>query len=172
MGRTINSRAKSASTPGTAPEDKDAPRVEAVRPAQPAQPAAGLDAVGRLTLLKRAFEARPEQGPETKPNPWSDAIARLKQLAAKQRSRLLKVLVGALVVVAVGWLPVRTLLQTTSTEAVINARIVTLRAPIEGEIGPHLNTLAVGTQLDPNAALLRIVNKRADRGRLDDLRRL
>ena len=176
MGRTVNPRAKGASTPGTAREDDDARSVDAVRPSQSAQPAAqptaGLDAVGRLNLLRKAFEARPEQGPDIKPNPWTEQIARLKQLAAEQRGRLLKVLVGALVVAAVGWLPVRALLQTTSTEAVLNARLVTLRAPIEGEIGPHLNGLAVGTEIDPGAALLRIVNKRAERGRLDDLRRL
>ncbi len=36
----------------------------------------------------------------------------------------------------VGWIPVRALLQTTSTEAVVNARLISLRAPIEGQVEP------------------------------------
>jgi hypothetical protein len=83
-----------------------------------------------------------------------------------------KTLAGLLVLTAVGWMPVRTLLETTSTEAIINARLVTLRAPIEGEIGPIAGSLSVGGELQPGAPLLRVVNQRADRGRLDDLRRL
>ena len=183
MGRTVNPRAKGAFASG-----KTRPATVATAPASGPQPTdaslsaerdpslQGLDAVGRLNMLRKAFEAQPEQGPDAKPNPWAEQwanqITRLKQLLAEHRSRLLKVLVGALVVTAVGWLPARTLLQTTSTEAVLNARLVTLRAPIEGEIGPGLGTLAAGTQLEPGTALVRIVNKRADRGRLDDLRRL
>jgi multidrug resistance efflux pump len=130
-----------------------------------APPAAGLDIAGRLTLLREAFEkkARPKDGE------WLGEAAGFIQT---HRTRLAKALLGVLLVAAVGWLPVRTLLQTTSTEAIINARLITLRAPIEGEIGARLTGLAVGTQLDPGAGMLRIVNRRADRGRLDDLRRL
>ena len=84
----------------------------------------------------------------------------------------MKVGIGVLLVVAVGWLPVRTLLQTTSIEAVINARLITLRAPIEGEIGAGLGATTVGMQLEPGAGLMKIVNRRAERGRLDDLHRL
>ena len=78
-----------------------------------------------------------------------------------------------LVVAVVGYMPVRALLLTTSTEAVVNARLITLRAPIEGEVAVGgLAGLGVGTEIDSGAGLLRIVNKRAERGRLDDLRRL
>ncbi len=141
-----------SATVATAPASGPQP-TDASQSAERDQSLQGLDAVGRLTMLRKAFEARPEQVPDAKPNPWAeqwaDQVTRLKQLFAEHRSRLLKVLVGALVVVAVGWLPARTLLQTTSTEAVLNARLVTLRAPIEGEIGPGLGTLAAGTQLEP-----------------------
>ena len=53
----------------------------------------------------------------------------------EQNRRVLKSLIGLVVVVAVGWIPVRALLETSSTEAVINARLITLRAPIEGQVG-------------------------------------
>jgi multidrug resistance efflux pump len=135
-----------------------------------------LDAAGRLRILREAFErgGRPQQNAE--PGRWArQLLARLaeaKQPLVTHRSRLTKVLIGALLLAAVGWLPIRTLLQTTSTEAVLNARLVTLRAPIEGEVGPGLGSIAFGTQVETGAAMLRIVNKRADRGRLDDLRRL
>lgn len=68
-------------------------------------------------------------------------------------------------------MPVRALLQTSSTEAVINARLITLRAPIEGGIA-RLAPMTVGTEIEPGTALVSIVNPRAERGRLDDLRRL
>ncbi len=77
-----------------------------------------------------------------------------------------------MIIAAVGYLPVRALLQTTSTEAIINARLITLRAPIEGEVGAGLSGLVVGTQVGPGAPLVKIANRRAERGRLDDLRRL
>ncbi len=137
-----------------------------------APPNAGLDIAGRLTLLREVFEkkARPKEGWNAgTANEWVGKAAGFIQ---EHRTRLAKALLGALLVIVVGWLPVRALLQTTSTEAIINARLITLRAPIEGEIGARLTSLTVGTQLDPGTGMLRIVNRRADRGRLDDLRRL
>jgi multidrug resistance efflux pump len=131
----------------------------------------GLDIAGRLKLLKDTFEK----------NTWSDdrqghpALAWVpdaKRLARKNRTKLTKLLIGLVIIAAVGYLPVRALLQTTSTEAILNARLITLRAPIEGEVGTGLNGLVVGTQLDQGAPLVKIDNMRADRGRLDDLRRL
>ena len=131
-----------------------------------------LDVAGRIKMLRDAFErhAHPDSKPDQKH--WQEHLSRVAQLVAPHRSRLVKVGIGALLVVAVGWLPVRTLLQTTSTEAVINARLITLRAPIEGEIGAGLGATAVGMQLEPGAGLMKIVNRRAERGRLDDLHRL
>ena len=126
-----------------------------------------------MTALREAFE-RHTRSDKSKADgeDWRDHLSGLAQQAATHRSRLLKVAVGALLVLAVGWLPVRTLLQTTSTEAVINARLITLRAPIEGEVGAGLGATAVGMQLEPGAGVMKIVNRRAERGRLDDLNRL
>jgi multidrug resistance efflux pump len=136
------------------------------------KPGAGLDIVGHLALLRDAFEkrARPKDGWHLEQlREW---LAKAQAFADKHRAKLIKALVGVAIVAVVGYLPVRALLQTTSTEAIVNARLVTLRAPIEGEVGAGLSSLVVGTQLDPGAPLLKIANRRADRGRLDDLRRL
>jgi multidrug resistance efflux pump len=86
--------------------------------------------------------------------------------------RLLKTAVGLAIVIVVGWGPAQRLMQTTSVEAVVNARLVTLRTPIEGQIAPANGKLAVGATVDRGTPLLRIVNPRADRTRLDELRRL
>jgi multidrug resistance efflux pump len=132
----------------------------------------GLDIAGRLKLLKDAFEKNTWSDDPAHGHPALAWVPQAKSFAHKNRAKLIKLLAGIAIVAAVGYLPVRTLLQTTSTEAIINARLVTLRAPIEGEVGTGVNSLVVGTQLDPGAPLIRIANRRADRGRLDDLRRL
>ena len=52
--------------------------------------------------------------------------------------RAAKIAAGALIVAVFGWIPLQALLQTSSVEAVINSRVVTLRAPIDGQISaPH-----------------------------------
>jgi hypothetical protein len=48
--------------------------------------------------------------------------------------RIFKALVGIAVVAIFGYLPVRALWQTSSVEAVVNSRLVTLRAPIDGQV--------------------------------------
>jgi multidrug resistance efflux pump len=151
-------------------------RVTSTGPTANANNAAGLDRLDiadRMKMLREAFErhALPDNS-KADGEDWRGHLSHLAQQAATHRSRLLKVAVGALLVLAVGWLPVRTLLQTTSTEAVINARLITLRAPIEGEVGEGLGAAAVGMQLEPGAGVMKIVNRRAERGRLDDLNRL
>jgi multidrug resistance efflux pump len=85
--------------------------------------------------------------------------------------RLLKTALGLALVIVVGWGPAQRLMQTTSVDAVVNARLVTLRTPIEGEIAGAETGLAVGARVAPGTPLLRIVNRRADRTRLDELRR-
>ena len=79
-----------------------------------------------------------------------------------------KAAIGLLILLVVGWLPMRSLLEATSTEAVVNARLVTLRAPIEGDIEAPAG-INVGTEIAAGLPVLRIVNRRAERGRLDDL---
>jgi multidrug resistance efflux pump len=141
------------------------------------QPLADLDALGRLAALDKAFAPAAEPPPDVTPGPAPGAAPAaapakrsLPQLRAVDR-RILKTLAGVILVVVVGWMPLQALLQTTSTEAIINARLITLRAPIEGQVS-WLGQVAVGTELKPGAQVLGIVNPRADRGRLDAIGQL
>jgi len=156
--------------PGTSPEAQT-PVIN--------QALADLDALGRLAALDKAFAPAAEPAPEAAPQPQaapppSPAIAAAKksrpQLGPIDR-RILKTIVGVILVVLAGWMPLQALLQTTSTEAVINARLITLRAPIEGQIS-WIGQIATGTELKPGAQVLGIVNPRADRGRLDAVAQL
>jgi len=84
--------------------------------------------------------------------------------------RLAKIALGVGLVVAFGWAPLRAMLATTSVEAIVNARIETIRAPIEGIVqAPNeKNANWSSTAAPPNLA---ISNPYADRSRLDELRR-
>lgn len=86
--------------------------------------------------------------------------------------RAIKSAVALAVAAVVVWIPAQRLLQATSVEAVVNARTLTLRAPIEGTVSPALSDLAVGTTFQAETPLLRITDARADRSRFDDLQRL
>ena len=97
-------------------------------------------------------------------NAWS-------KLDSATLRRLLKTAVALAVALLVGWGPVQRLMQTTSVEAIVNARLVTLRAPIDGEIAAAPGSLSLGATVSPAVPLMKIVNRRADRARLDDLRR-
>jgi len=178
---------RSSSLPSPSHESRDT--VVAALPAREApsrsgdlaateQPLAALDALGRLAALDKAFApAQPtEPTPETKPEP---AAAPAPAPAAKKGPprlraidrRILKTVAGVVLVVVAGWMPLQALMQTTSTEAIINARLITLRAPIEGQVS-WLSQVGVGTQLAPGAEVLGIANPRADRGRLDAVSQL
>jgi multidrug resistance efflux pump len=85
--------------------------------------------------------------------------------------RSIKSVAALAVAVGVGWGPMQRLMQTTSVEAVVNARLITLRAPIDGEILATPSSLTIGAALAPGPLLMKISNRRADRTRLDDLRR-
>jgi multidrug resistance efflux pump len=148
----------------------------------PNSPLADLDALGRTTALGKAFDPAPvrespapekpanapAKAPVKHPRDWQRDVAKALR---PHYSRILKTLVGVVVIAVAGWMPVRALLQTTSTEAIINARLITLRAPIEGQID-RLASVAVGTELQSGAPLLGIINSRAERGRLDSLAQL
>ncbi len=85
--------------------------------------------------------------------------------------RGLKIAAGIAVIAAFGWLPLRAMWQNSSVEAVLNSRLVTLRAPIGGRVVAASDTIKDSARLDAGTVLLRVVNSRGDRTRLDDLRR-
>ena len=123
----------------------------------------------RLERLRKEFEANAAKPPAGK-SPF-DSLAKQASGFWSKHSRASKLAIGLLLLAVVGWLPIRSLLQATSTEAVVNARLVTLRAPIEGDIEAPAG-INVGTHFKAGDTVLRVVNRRADRSRLDDLTRL
>ena len=53
---------------------------------------------------------------------------------AAKKTIILKSTVALLAAIVLGWVPLQRLGATTSTEAVINARVIIVRTPIEGEV--------------------------------------
>lgn len=143
-------------------------------------PVSGEGASRRVAAEQEALDIRSLQrrleehvGPDA-PKPDDKAAAPRpgqQAMLSPATRRIAKFLLGAGVVAVFGIVPLRTLLQTSSVEAVVNARVMTLRAPIAGEIVALPADLAASEAVPAGKPLLHIVNPRADRGRLDDLRR-
>ncbi|GLR88779.1 HlyD family secretion protein [Bradyrhizobium iriomotense] len=81
-----------------------------------------------------------------------------------------KIALGLAIIAVFGWLPLRAMWQNSSVEAVLNSRLVTLRAPIGGRVAAA-TPLKDQARLEAGTVVLRVVNSRSDRTRLDDLRR-
>lgn len=81
--------------------------------------------------------------------------------------RIVKSLLGLLILAFVVWEPARQLFQTASVEAVVNARLVTLRSPIDGFVSAGAGAPGTGAHVTAGATLLQIGNERADRSVLD-----
>jgi multidrug resistance efflux pump len=129
----------------------------------PPAPAASQDAQG----LRRTLEQRLNERQKEAERPTT------AQAASPNRTpkRIFKALVGIAVVAIFGWLPLQALWQTSSVEAVVNSRLVTLRSPIDGQVVSATNLSSERQVIDQGALVLRVVNTRGDRVRLDDLRR-
>ncbi len=85
----------------------------------------------------------------------------IRQLLETPRYRKLsKVGIGICLVIGFGFVPARSMLLPTSTEAVLNRRLITIRAPIEGQLTISLR----GDEM-----VVAISNPRADRTRLTDI---
>jgi len=83
------------------------------------------------------------------------------------KSRLIKSAIGLALVAAVGWMPAKRLFQVSSVEAVVNARLVTVRAPISGIVAGGADLLQVGDAVSPGKPLLVIENPRIDRSAIN-----
>jgi multidrug resistance efflux pump len=130
---------------------------------------AGLDARAQSALLREAFEkAEPPELDTIPPAPLPKRNGILNQLGW----RAFKSALGLAIVVIAGVGPVQRLLELSSVEAVVNARLVSLRAPIEGRIESTDLAPTIGEAAPKGRPMLRISNSRADRARLDDLQRL
>jgi multidrug resistance efflux pump len=84
--------------------------------------------------------------------------------------RFVKAAAGIAIVAVFGWLPLKTLFQTSSVEAVVNSRLVTLRSPIDGKISTGASLSGDFSVVGEGTFILRVVNPRGNRVRLDDLR--
>ena len=110
---------------------------------------------------------------ETEAASSNDApVAEVAQSSPSRKlRRVMKAAAGIAIVAVFGWLPLKAFLQTSSVEAVVNSSLVTLRSPIDGKVaaGPNLSgDLGI---IGEGTLILRVVNPRGDRVRLDDLRR-
>jgi biotin carboxyl carrier protein len=128
-----------------------------------------LDARAQSALLQEAFEA-----PLT---PVSDDVVasptrQPNASSSRWVGRALKSAVGLAIVAVVGVGPMQRLFEFSSVDAVLNARLVSLRAPIDGRLADGPLSPTIGATAAKGVTLLRITNTRADRSRLDDLRRL
>jgi multidrug resistance efflux pump len=127
-----------------------------------------MDARAQSALLREAFETSdlPElqtSAPQTVPKRGSF----LRRLGW----RAIKSAIGLAVVGVAGVGPVQRLLELSSVEAIVNTRLVSLRAPIEGKVESADLLPMIGAEASKGRPLLRISNSRTDRARLDDLQR-
>ncbi len=129
----------------------------------------GLDARARSALLREAFEA---PDPLELDAPVAAPPRQSRGFIARWGWRALKSALGVAVIIFAGVGPVQRLLQFSSVEAIVNARLVSLRAPIDGKIEDADFAPAIGAVAPKGKFMLRISNSRADRARPDDLRRL
>jgi multidrug efflux pump subunit AcrA (membrane-fusion protein) len=128
---------------------------------------AGLDARAQSALLEEAFGTPGVLQPETHtPAPTPPH----RSVISRYGWRALKSVLGLAIVLVAGMGPLQRLFEFSSTEAVVNSRLISLRAPIDGKIEDFTPT--IGTTVTRGRFVLHIANSRADRGRLDDLQRL
>jgi hypothetical protein len=130
----------------------------------------------RLRVAPLIEEVEEEEDDDTfavpiEPDAEATRRAEVARNNAKWRGRIIKSLIGLALLVFAMWVPARQLFQVASAEAVVNAQIVTMRAPIEGIVDVATGIPAIGVELGQNAGLLRIVNPRADLFRLNEATR-
>ncbi len=125
-----------------------------------------VDARSVQTILERSFRPAAEEDVAVA----QDAPSEKRRFAyATTIRRFVKIALGVGLVVAFGWAPLRAMLATTSVEAIVNARIETIRSPIEGIVqAPSEKTASWSSTAPPK---LVVVDPYADRSRLDELRR-
>ncbi len=124
-----------------------------------------VDARSAQTILERSFRTDVEEevaiANDARPTKGRFAYATALR-------RFGKIALGIGLIVGFGWAPIRAMLATTSVEAIVNARIETIRSPIEGIVqAPSDKTASWSSTTPPR---LVVVDPYADRSRLDELR--
>lgn len=129
----------------------------------------GKDAPSLQSRLRAEFSLppAPETKTETTPAPATAPAPATKIFGASPwTSRVIKSAIGLALLVAVGLMPAQRLFQVSSVEAIVNARLVTMRSPIDGVVTGS-TTLREGTVITDGMPLGTIANPRADHGRVD-----
>jgi multidrug resistance efflux pump len=139
---------------------------QATGPGEDSDRLSGLDVRAQSALLQEAFQTSDPIDHEIPAN----SSPRSGSFMARYGWKGVKSALGLLVVAIAGVGPVQRLLEFSSIEAVVNARLISMRAPIDGRIEDFTPT--IGTAVPKGRLMLHISNSRADRARLDDLQRL
>jgi multidrug resistance efflux pump len=129
---------------------------------------------GQMARVALPPELEGRLGPDETEAP-SSSDAPVAEVAQSNRRRTLrrvmKAAAGIAIVAVFGWLPLKAFFQTSSVEAVVNSRLVTLRSPIDGKVSAGSNLSGDLGIIGEGTLILHVVNPRGDRVRLDDLRR-
>jgi multidrug resistance efflux pump len=91
-------------------------------------------------------------------------------ISVKRRSLAIKSIAALAAAFALGWVPIQQMFISTSTEAVVNAALISLRAPISGWLSPDLRRFEPGMEVHAGESIFTIRNALSDRGRLDQLK--
>ncbi|MFD1328971.1 HlyD family secretion protein [Mycoplana ramosa] len=153
---------RSGAVHGTAGEAHDISQpVHAAAATQAGEAPSRQDASALQGLLARQFVQPAEAEAPAVKSP------RAAPPLSPTRSRLLKSVAGLVLLASVGWMPLQRLFQVSSVEAVVNAQVVTLRAPVGGVVSEALDPLRVGATVLPGNVLMTVQNARADRAAIE-----
>ncbi len=108
----------------------------------------------------------PEQLPPDKPTPSPQEATRRPRW-----STVLKSSVAIIAALIFGWAPLQRIFAITSSEAIVNAKLVTIRSPIEGIVIAPASGVEVGRNYEAGEAILSIDNPRSNHGAFNDLKR-
>ncbi len=99
----------------------------------------------------------------------SSVGAMISLLKGKRARQVIKSLIGILLIIAAGWAPALRLFQVSSVEAVVNARVVTLRTPIEGVVRFQRDVNTLDVDIASGALVAKVENPRIDRNLINEL---
>lgn len=88
---------------------------------------------------------------------------------SRRTRQVVKTLIGVLLIIAAGWAPTLRLFQVSSVEAVINARVVTMRTPIEGIVQFQRDVNDLDAVLEDGMLIASVSNQRVDKSQANDL---
>jgi len=136
----------------------------------PAIEPAALDARAQLALLAKKLK-QPFERASARTDQAASPVEVVTAPAKRFISPLIKSFLAMAIVVLLVMSPSMRLLSTTSAEAVINARVITLQAPIAGQVASVSGQLRVGTEYRAGDNIVRVTNPRSDHSKLDEIAR-